>query len=184
MTDIITEDSITDKDINTDEDIVTDGDVVTNNTPDMEKMKAPQGPISHVVQSMLNLIQNFSDVITKETDALKQSDFKTVDSVQVQKKSLADQYQIQVMALQARQEDLKSIDLNLKELFIQKRTAFTKLLVDNMTALENMKSSTQRLADNIISSARETVENQPNYAASGYKTQITRPVSIRIDENF
>lgn len=184
MTDTITEDTIIDKSIGTDKNIATDESAITSDAPAIEKMSALQGPISHIVQSMLNHIQKFSDVITKETEALKKSDFKTVDSIQGQKKSLADEYQIQVMALQERQEDLKSIDLNLKELFIQKRTAFTKLLAENINALENMKSSTHRLANSIISSARKTAENQPNYAASGYKTQITRPVSIRIDESF
>ncbi len=67
------------------------------------------------------------------------------------------------------------------------RTDFTRLLQENLTVLENVKKSTQRLVDKILDVARQSVTDERHhaYAASG-KAQAARSssLSLSIDKSL
>ncbi len=139
------------------------------------------------VLEVLKVLETFSALLEKETEALKKANFKVVDTLQADKKSLAKQYHNLVTTLSARKADINTLDLTLRERLIKARTNFTITLNDNMRALEATKDSAKRLVDRILDAARSTVidENQTTYSAKGktgsYKSALN---SLSFDQKL
>jgi len=148
--------------------------------------EVPSGPIQDDVNLLLDLILEFSELLTTETNALRLAAFKTVDGLQARKKELAQEYQNVVVILQNRKMEIAQLEKHLRDTVTTARTQFTKILHDNLNAIESVKASSKRIVDRIIESAREAVETKssPNYNATGYNHSGNAPVSISIDQQF
>ena len=139
------------------------------------------------VQEMLAVIAAFSNLLVKETEALKKADFKTVDTLQADKKLFAKQYHAKVTALAEHRGELQGLELSLREKLMQERTRFNMVLSDNMKALELAQNSTKRLVNHILEAARHSVmkDQQTNYSSAGktttYKSATT---SLAIDRSL
>ncbi|MDE1153857.1 MAG: hypothetical protein PW788_15095 [Micavibrio sp.] len=148
---------------------------------------ALNAPIGTDVLRVLQILEDFGGLLVKETHALKKSDFKTVDLLQANKRSLAREYQELVSGLSTRKEEMGRIDTGLRNQLVQKRTGFTQILNDNLRALEAAKASTARLVGKILDVARKAVadDHQTHYSSKGksqsYKTS-TR--SLAVDTNL
>jgi hypothetical protein len=144
-------------------------------------------PLAHEMADIMRLIEQFGELLCRETEALKKADFKAVDALQQPKRSMAEKYQSHVTALAARGEEMKALDLTARERFIQARTRFTLILNDNLKALELAKDSTRRLVGRILDTARKSVvdEKQTNYSARG-QTQAckTSTLSLSLDQKL
>lgn len=155
-----------------------------------EKAAAPAlsaTAITGAAQDMLRLIENFGNLLLKETDALKKADFRLVDLLQEDKRHYAKQYHAAVTSLSSRRAEVAALDLGLQERMIKARTNFTLILNDNLRALEASKDSARRLVDRILDTARKAVtdELQTNYSAKG-RTQAykTASLSLSIDQSL
>lgn len=132
------------------------------------------------VMDVLKVIEGFSTLLKKETDALKSADFKTVDGLQTDKKIFAKQYHAVVTGLSTRKDDIVKLDIPVRERLIRARTDFTIILNDNLRALEMAKDGTKRLVNRILDAARQAVaeDHQTGYSAKGqmqsYKSSTTR----------
>lgn len=148
---------------------------------------APGAALAATVNETLVVLEKFSGVLENETAALRASDFKTLDGLQADKRQCAAKYHELVTSLSSRGEEIKNLDLDLKEKLVKSRTRFTLLLQDNMRALETMKSTTQRLANRILEVARQTVasDQQTNYSSRGkMQSYASSTRSIAIDQSL
>lgn len=139
------------------------------------------------VTSMLKLIEDFGALLVKETEALKKADFRMVDLLQDDKRSLAREYQAHVTALASRRDEIAQMDMATRERLIKARTNFTIILNENLRALEASRSAARRLVDRILDTARKAVadEMQTNYSAKG-RTQAykTASMSLSVDQSL
>lgn len=139
------------------------------------------------VQEILAVMLAFSNLLIKETAALKKADFKTVDMLQADKKLFAKQYEAKITALSAYREALANIEIPLREKLLKERVRFNAILDDNMKALELAQNSTKRLINRILEAARLAVvdEKQTNYSKGGkalaYKSAS---MSIHVDQSL
>ncbi len=146
-----------------------------------------KAPFRLVIEELLVLINSFSNVLVAETDALKEINFKKVDSLQEEKKNLAKQYQTSIQDLSDRKDELTNLDINTREKLKQTRTHFNTILEANLNALDAARNSNQRLVDYILDIARQSIkeDHQVNYSNMGrtatYKSAST---SMAIDEEL
>lgn len=139
------------------------------------------------VQEILAVIAVFSNLLVRETAALKKADFKTVDTLQADKKLYAKQYSAKVTAIAEHRDELQTLDLALREKLLKERVHFNNVLNENMYALELAQNSTKRLVNHILDAARTSVmdKQQTNYSSAGkattYKSACT---SLSIDQSL
>jgi len=133
------------------------------------------------VLEVLGVLDDFSALLNAETAALRKNDFAAVDGLQAHKRALAKQYQDVIVKLSARPEALSAVEVPLRERLIRTRTEFTRLLQENLTVLENMKKSTQRLVDRILDVARQSVSEDRHHAyASSGRAESARSTSLSL----
>lgn len=154
------------------------------NTTLKEKQKAP---LKAQIQEMISVLSAFTNLLLKETEALKKSDFKTVDTLQADKKMFAKQYDAKVSALAARRDEFIHLELPVREQLMKERARFSNVLNDNMKALELAQHSTKRLVNRILEAARHAItdDQQTNYSNAGkalsYKSAT---MSLSIDQSL
>jgi len=138
-----------------------------NNTMTKDQKKTA---VTGDIAEMLKLIDAFGNLLKRETAALVAYDFKTVDALQSEKRTLAGKYQEQAQILSARRTDMAAVDLGLREKLLRARAQFTVLLNDNLRALERAKNSAGRLIERILDTARRAVINErhTHYSAKGH----------------
>jgi tRNA A37 threonylcarbamoyltransferase TsaD len=156
-------------------------------TTTLTRDNKPATALQSQVHEVLDVLGHFSTLLTNETDALKKSDFQTVDTLQQNKRDIARKYQELVSALSTRQTEMATLDQPLREKLIKARTAFTLILQENMVTLEAVKKSTQRLVNRILDVARDTVteETHHKYAANGKMQSATSSsLSLSLDQKF
>lgn len=146
-----------------------------------QKNTADNSGLQADVLGVLTVIDDFSSLLTQETDALKKNDFKTVDSLQQGKRDIARRYHDVIVKLGDRQIELAGLDVTLRERLVRARTQFTLILQENMRTLEAMKKSTQRLVNRILDAARTSVteDTHHKYSAGG-KMQSTKSASLSL----
>ena len=139
------------------------------------------------VQEILAVMLAFSNLLVKETAALKKADFKTVDKLQADKKLFARQYEAKITALAEYRAELPNLELPLREKLLKERLRFNTILDDNMQALTLAQNSTKRLINRILEAARHAVveERQTNYSKTGKAMSYkSASLSINIDQNM
>lgn len=152
-----------------------------------EKTPVQKPPLRLLIQDLMGLIDTFSNLLLRETQALGKADFASVDVLQPEKKTLARTYHDKVAALGGRSEEMTTLDLSLREKFIRARMQFTIILNDNMRALDAAKNSAGRLVARILDTARKTVidENQTHYSAKAQTgSWKTAAMSLSIDRQL
>lgn len=139
------------------------------------------------VLETLSLLESFNALLTEETTALKKQDFKKVDTLQVGKKALAQQYHAMVLNLASHKDEMAGLDIQLRERLVRTRTVFTETLNSNMRTLEAVKDSSQRLTEKILEAARRSVvdNNQTHYSAKAQPQACkTSSMSLSVDKQF
>ena len=139
------------------------------------------------IQKVMRVLESFSQLLVRETSALRKSDFKLVDTMQAEKRVLAREYAEIVTILAGRKVEMAQLDVSARERLVQARTRFTLILDDNLRALEAAKSSAARLVGKILDAARRSVadDRQTNYSSKG-KSQAykTSTLSLSVDQKL
>lgn len=149
--------------------------------------ETPRLSVKVQVQEILAVMLAFSNLLTRETAALKKADFKAVDALQADKRLFAKQYQEKIVTLTEYRADLANLELPLREKLQKERLRFNAILDENMKSLELAQHSTKRLVNRILEAARMAVvdERQTNYNSNGkalaYKSAS---MSINVDQNL
>jgi hypothetical protein len=139
------------------------------------------------VQEVLAVMLAFSNLLVKETAALRAADFKSVDALQADKRLFAKQYEAKIVALSEYRAELPSLDLALREKLVKERQRFNVLLDENMQALDLAQNSTKRLINRILEAARDAVthEKQTNYSSTGKAVAYkAASLSINVDQSL
>lgn len=129
-------------------------------TNTLTKEKPVETNAKSAVLQILRLIEDFGNLLVKETEALKKADFRYVDLLQNDKKNFAKSYHAAVGALAENKSEIEKLDAALRERLIKARTTFTIILSENLRALETSRESTRRLVDRILDTARRSVVNE------------------------
>lgn len=144
-------------------------------------------PMKSHVQELLSVITAFSNLLVKETAALKKGDFKAVDALQADKKLFAKQYNAKITVILERKDEMMTLDLSLREKLAAMRGSFSVVLAENMRALDLAQNSTKRLINRILEAAREAVldKQATNYSAGGKATMCkSDSMSLTINQNL
>jgi len=139
------------------------------------------------VQEILAVMLAFSNLLIRETNALKKADFTAVDALQADKKLFAKQYEAKITALAAYRDALANLELPLREKLLKERLRFNAILDDNMKALDLAQNSTKRLINRILEAARTAVvdEKQTNYSRGGKAVAYkAASMSIHVDQSL
>ncbi len=139
------------------------------------------------VTATIELIGKFGALLEKETTALNNADYKSVDGLQDEKKTMAKNYQSHIECLHRQRADIINIDLSLREKLISARTRFTDILKNNLKALDLAKTSSRRLVDRILEAARNAAtEDRTNaYTSRGKMAVPTKgPISISVNRQL
>lgn len=151
------------------------------------KPAANNSSLNTEVQAVLKILDDFSQLLTEETTALRKANFVAVDRLQASKKALAAEYQKSVTALTARKAEIAHLEMPLREKLVKSRTHFTVILNDNLKALETSRDSASRLMNKILDAARKAVvdDKQTNYSAKGQAQAYTSStLSLSVDRKL
>ncbi len=131
--------------------------------------EAPRLSVRAQVQEILAVMLAFSNLLVKETAALRKADFKTVDTLQADKKLFARQYEEKIARLADYRAELPNIDVSLSTRLRKERLRFNEILDENMQALDLAQNSTKRLISRILEVACQSVtdQKQTNYNNTG-----------------
>lgn len=148
---------------------------------------AKKTTLADQVEELLALITVFGALLTKESEALRKADFKTVDSLQDEKKLLAKKYHTLIALLADRRDELLNLDLLLRDKLLNARSGFNRVLDTNTRALDAAQNSTKRLINRILEVARDAVmeDTQTSYSNAGRaKTYKSASTSLSIDQSL
>ncbi|MBU6474651.1 MAG: hypothetical protein KGL10_02495 [Alphaproteobacteria bacterium] len=131
--------------------------------------EAPRLSVKAQVQEIIAVMLAFSNLLIRETAALKKADFKAVDALQADKKLFAKQYEAKISRLADYRAELPNLDPALSTKMRQERLRFNGLLDENMRALDLAQNSTKRLINRILEAACQSVteQKQTNYSNTG-----------------
>lgn len=136
------------------------------------------------MQEMMDIIDNFKDVLVEETKALDETDTKTFFNLQDRKREIARDYQSGVNQILVRKDEMKQASPAAKAKLEKMRENFFETTQENMKAIERMNKGMKRLSDRIMSIARDNAQQKQQlvYKPSGeiYKSRKT---SIGVNES-
>lgn len=143
-----------------------------------------QDSLINEMRETLRVIEQFTQLLDLETDALRKFDFDTVDQLQSQKLSLARDYEAHVTALSTMRDDFKNTKSDLRDRIIMARSVFSKTLADNIKTLDAIKNSSKRLVNRILTAAREAAHEPHSYGARGHLDHNPKTTVLSIDQNI
>jgi hypothetical protein len=136
------------------------------------------------VDNAVKAVESFSDVLDKETGALKQANFKEFAALQELKLLMAQAYQDAVLAFEEDLEDLKTLEGPAKDKLRKVYARFNQSADDNEAALLNAKNTSERIVRMIMDAAKRSVADEgPAYGAHGAQTMSDKiPVHFKLNE--
>ena len=128
-------------------------------------------------------VDDFSQLLEKETAALNVSDFNTFEALQDQKYDLAQTYQDKILAFEEHVEQLQEMPEESKDKLRASHSRFTLAAEENQTALQAASKISERVVNLIIDAAKRTVMDTPNYGAAGMQDLSSKiPVHFKLNE--
>ena len=139
------------------------------------------------IERFIALAGDFGALLKRETKALKKADFSAVDALQRDKRAMADKYNLSVRAMAEKRDSFGGLDTAMREKLIAARIDLTRILDENLRAVEAVRSAAQRIAARILDAARDavTMERQTNYSAKGKaQAYASASLSINVDQRL
>lgn len=135
--------------------------------------------VTHALQA----VESFSALLDEETAALKASDFDAFKAMQDEKILRAEAYQAAILTFEEDIDILQTLDSDLKQKLHAAHARFNSAADANQNILLASKNVSERIVDMIIEAARRTVNEGPNYGASGTQGLSEKiPVHLKINE--
>lgn len=130
-----------------------------------------------------SLIDTLCDLLDRESDAVRASDYETFKSMQGDKVSLLTRYRAVMETLQRQKSQWQGVDSVITERLKATADKFGASAARNAATLEAGRASMQRIVDRIVRAARETVHgNSHVYKRNGTSNTPRSPLSIQVDE--
>ena len=142
--------------------------------------------LKKAVHEGMEVIEQFTGILNRETDALRRADTATVGVLYEEKMLLAQAYQSVYSQLKMRRDELRTLDMATKTKLDKIGTKFQRAANANVRALNNMKKSTTRLVERIMQFARQAVNEEPKgYGRNGRVINNERvSAPIRLNETL
>lgn len=139
---------------------------------------------NRAMQQMMESIDCLRKIYIEENTALAAADTKTFLGLQDKKIAAARHYQSGAAQLLERREDLKHIDIALKQQLQDKQEEFSGIMAENLKSLDRLRGGVQRLNDRVMRSARDAAQHKNvNYSAGGELNKNQRPYSLGLSES-
>lgn len=136
------------------------------------------------MQQMMDMMDALRNVYIEENSALATADTQAFLALQDRKIAAARTYQAGTEQLFNRRDELKHINIALKQQLQEKQEEFSGIMSENLKALDRLRGGVQRLNERIMSSAREAAQHKNvNYSATGSLNKNERAVSIGLSES-
>lgn len=164
----------------------------TNNALNKNKLNASEAAKQMVlsrnpntaIQEMMETIDALRSVYLEENEALESADTKRFLSLQQRKLGIARTYQDGARQLVERKDEMKTADPDLKKKLEDMQADFSEITSKNLSALERVRGSVQRMNDRIMTSARDAAQKRNvQYRSNGSLEQNERSVSIGVTES-
>lgn len=151
--------------------------------PKREKHYTVPAEMNVAILHTIIAVTALRDVLTKETEALKQTNTAAFLELQDEKVEVARRYETLVNALMDRGAEIKTADAKLQDQLQRLQKDFSATSKENLQWIERMRAATEKLGERIMKSARRSAESQTQFAygATG-KMQRGSKVSIGTDE--
>lgn len=139
--------------------------------------------INLAIEHTILAVYALSDVLKRETAALKETKTVAFFELQDEKVAAGHRYELLVSNLMSRGSDLKKASVQLKANLQSLQKAFGDITAENLKWLERMKNATGKLGETIMREARKSAEKQTQFAygASGTMQRGTKAL-IGLDE--
>lgn len=112
------------------------------------------------IQSMMESIDHLLDVYVRETDALDKADTDLFMTLQDEKLVAARFYESGITQLLARKDEMKKARPDLRSKLIKMQGEFAELSEKNLTSLDRMKRSVDRLGGTLRTAARDAARKE------------------------
>ncbi len=128
--------------------------------------------LKEMMQATLKATQHFRDVITQETKALNEFDYRQAGQLHDAKKQAANDYADAIEIIGTQGALLKTVPQAAKDIFEKERALFRSAIQENKLALEKAAVLSKRLSSRIIGIAKNHMaENSINYSPYGTAMQ-------------
>tara|TARA_Y100001001_G_scaffold124535_1_gene122940 strand:- start:1284 stop:1799 length:516 start_codon:yes stop_codon:yes gene_type:complete len=131
--------------------------------------KAPQTEIDIMAEQLLEMIDNFDELLRNETSLLSEGKLSDVAELQEQKMEVAKEYERLLRSMTDKQADFKQISSSsLKERLKAATDTFQHVLKKNLFALKSAQISAKRVSERIAKAALKDIEQEAGtYNARG-----------------
>lgn len=123
--------------------------------------------IYEIAQITLQIVDDFDDVLSAETSAIRQGNHEAREDLHPTKVEVGRAYYDVMIGLKDRVEDVKRLDDQMKQRLKFAYDKITTTMDDNMRALEVANTSVQRMQRTIINAAKAAAQDSPAYNAYG-----------------
>lgn len=134
-----------------------------------EENSAPKTEIDHMAQQLLDMIENFDELLRNETTLLSEGKLSDVANLQEQKMEVAKEYERLLRSMADKGVDFKQIsNPALKDTLKKAGEAFQHVLKKNLFALKSAQISAKRVSERIAKAALKEIEQETGtYNAKG-----------------
>ena len=158
------------------------------------KDKTPKGKSisrdpNKAIQEMMDLIDALRHIYAMENEALLAADTARFFSLQETKVEAARRYHEGAVQLMKAREEFgegfkNKVDPELRLRLLKMQEDFSALTQTNLTALDRLRRSVQRLSDRVMMAARDVViKGRVKYGLRGALESNTRRVSLSLNES-
>lgn len=116
------------------------------------------------IQEMMDTIDDLRGVYIAETAALQNADTKGFLDIQERKLLSAQKYQKSIEEIMARKQEMRGIDISLKQRLERMQQEFSEITRENMDALSRMQRTMERLGNTVRTAAKEAVNRDRSYS--------------------
>ncbi|MBV6632166.1 MAG: hypothetical protein KI792_03925 [Alphaproteobacteria bacterium] len=143
-------------------------------------------PIETRVEDAIVLMEDLTDLLDEETEAVQNHDFQKFAELQADKVDLATEYQSLISRLQKRQLELKDVDGELRETLVEVAERLNAAMDENEQAIDVARRGTRSVIDTIVQSVRKAVSPNDAYTEDASMSEPSKKVSgaVSLDEEL
>lgn len=136
------------------------------------------------LEETLQIIDSLQIVLEEEYQAAQSNNVRVFTILQERKIEAARRYQNAIEQIMRRKAEFETADPALKEQVKAKQAEFRALTQRNISSLELLRKSFERLSNRIMKAVQDSVQpKNTKYSAAGHIEKSNRSVSISINES-
>lgn len=164
--------------------------ITDSSMTDQNDNAAPAGrqsvPIETRVEDAIVLMEDLTDLLDEETEAVQNQDFAKFAELQADKVDLASEYQSLISRLQKRQLELKGVSDELRGTLVEVAERLDAAMDENERAIDIAQRGTRSVIDTIVQSVRKAVSPNDAYTEDAAMSEPSKKASgaVSLDEEL